>query len=103
MTDSGLVPREIVLSVPGFIPVADLQITGPHAEVLIEGIRTEYSSGRNLIAVAHRGPAFDEYIGLQNAIRAHRDVLFHDAVFANAGSGSDNHIGMYTRSGRDDS
>ena len=63
---------------------ADAQIAAFAVEILVQRIGAQHGAGRNLVAVAERGPAFHEDVGFEQAIGADGDILFDDAEFADA-------------------
>src|SRR6185436_7444665 len=78
----------------------DPKVTALAAEALVERIGSQYGTGRYFVALPHRRPAFDVYVGLQQALSADVDIRLDDAEFADSGAGPDNGIGVHAGRGR---
>ena len=69
------------------VAVADAQIAALAGEVLVERIGAEHGAGRDLVALAERGPALDVDVRLEPAAGADDDVRLDHAVFADDARG----------------
>src|SRR5579864_4056705 len=82
------------------VAVADTQIAALAGEVLVERIGAEYSSGRDLVAVAERGPALYIDVRFQAALCADDDIFFDDRILADQHLWTDPRARVHARRGR---
>ena len=60
------------------VAVADAQVAALAGEVLVQRIGPEHRAGRNLVALAERGPALHVDVRLDAAMRSDHDIFFDD-------------------------
>src|ERR1051325_9422093 len=84
------------------VAVPDAQIAALAREVLVERVGSQNGARRNLVVVAHRSPALDVDVGLEDAPLADSDVGFHDAEITDPRAWADNGIGVNTGCRSDD-
>jgi len=75
----------------------DAQVTPMAFEVLVQWISTQHGSGGDFIAVPKRGPAFDEDVGFEQAVRSDLHILLDHAELADPRASADDGFGMDAR------
>src|SRR5712671_1730072 len=85
------------------IAVADSKIAALASEVLVERIGAEHGSGRDLVALAQRGPALHINIWLQPALRTDHNIFFDNHILPDHRLWSDLRTRVHARSRRHDS
>src|SRR5258708_30834746 len=85
------------------VSIPDPEITAVTFEILVQRIGAENGAGRNLIALAERGPALDVNVGLQARLRPDYHVLLDDGVLADHHALTNDGVGMHSCRGSDPS
>src|SRR5712691_8320230 len=83
------------------VSIPDPEITAVTFKILVQRIGAEYGAGRNLIALAERGPALDVNVGLQTRLRPNHHILFDDGILADHYARAEDGIAMHSCRGGD--
>src|SRR6266853_5929337 len=83
------------------VSIPDPEITAVTFKILVQWIGAEYGAGRNLIALAERGPALDVNVGLQTRLRPNHHILIDDGILADHYARAEDGIAMHSCRGSD--